>query len=232
VQLNDFSVVSTNVELDTKSNIIKKTYSKNVEIDITTIELKELMDHYIHSLKVSNITIPEIVSSYIQDDKVVYECEFCGKNIVEAGLKKSNFDKFIPSITKMLKLINQAILNDLYFDPHPKNFVFNKDNNIFYVDFFPPYSDYLKSKRLQVAKTNEKQIISENYQFFTKDFLAAHFCGDFLNIDHNFVEVFDKIYAIVKSIGMYTGSLTDFTSEAKYVRHIEDKRLQQDIYLL
>ena len=123
-------------------------------------------------------------------------------------------------------------MNDLYFDPHPKNFVFNKNDDIFYVDFFPPYSDYLKAKRLQVAKSNEKQIIDENYQLFTKEFLVVHFCGDFLNIDLKFEGVFDKIYAIAKNMGIYTGTLMDFASEAKHVRHIEDTRLQQDIYLL
>ena len=116
MQLNDFSVVSTNVELNTKINIIKKTYSKNVEIDITTIELKELMDDYINSLKVSNITIPEIVSSYIQDEKIIYECEFCGNNIVQAGLTMSNFDEFIPS-EQILIYVPQKLS---FFVPHNK----------------------------------------------------------------------------------------------------------------
>ena len=104
MELNEFSVVSTNVELNCKSNIIKKTYTKNVEIDITNIELKKLIDNYIYSLKAANIKIPEIISTYISNNKLVYECQYCGKNIIEAGLKQSNFDEFIPYIIKMFEI--------------------------------------------------------------------------------------------------------------------------------
>ena len=232
MNLSDFSVVSTNVEVDSQSQLIKKTYSLNVTLGITTFEVKGLMDNYLSSLRSSNIAIPEVTNSYVQDEKIVYECHFCGQNIVELGLTVSNFEEFEPFIREMSCMVNKAILGDVYFDPHPKNFVFNTRGDIFYVDFFPPYSDYLKSKRLEVALDSEKQIITENYAFFTRDFLAAHFCGDFLNIDPMFESSFHKIYAIVHDLGMFGGSLSDFVTLAKKIRHTEDTRIARNIYLL
>ncbi len=232
MELNKFSVISTNVEYDRTNNIIRKTYSMNVHIDITTIELKTLIDKYLLSIQDINIPISKIVNSYVEGDHIVYESEYCGRNIIELGFDISKFDNFKIYIAKMLEIVKLAKDNDLYFDPHPKNFVFNGDNDIFYVDFFPPYTDYLKDKRLHSAKNSEIQIIDENYQFFTKGFLAEHFCGDFLNIDLNAEKIFEQIYSMSKDIGLYSGSLNDFVCKAKYIRHIEDVRLKKNIFLL
>jgi len=232
VQLNDFSVVSTNIEYDHISNIIRKTYSMNTSIDITVTELKILIDEYLVSIQDANIPISKIINSYVKGSYLVYESKYCGKNIIELGFDMSKFDDFTIYIAKMLEVVKKAKYSGIYFDPHPKNFVFNTEGDIFYVDFFPPYTDYLKAKRLNCASKDEIQIIEENYQFFTKEFLAEHFCGDFLNIDLNAEDIFEKIYSMSKDIGLYTGSLNDFVCKAKHIRHIEDMRVKKNIFLL
>jgi len=231
MDLSKYSVISTNVEFDSDNNVIRKTYKKNLSIDITSNELKELIDAYILLLRDSKISIPTILNSHVDGDFVIYESKYCGKNIIELGFNILNFDTYIFQITKMLEIVKLAINNDIYFDPHPKNFVFD-DNCIYYVDFFPPYNDYIKHKRLSVAKTNEIQIISENFQFFTKEFLIEHFCGDFLNIDQNAERIFESIYTLSKDMGLCENSFEEFTKKAKYIRDIEDERLKKGIFLL
>lgn len=231
MELNKFSVVSTNIYHDVERNIILKNYKKNTSTDISLEEIKDLVDKYLESLKSSNIPIPNLIESYIEKETLVYISEYCGKNIIELGFNISNFDMFVSQIKEMLNLINNAIKDNLFFDPHPKNFVFN-DSNIFYVDFFPPYCQSLKRKRLEIAETSEVKIITENFDFFSKDFLLEHFCGDFLNIDKNSEEIFKSIYDLCYEMKFSLTSYEDFIKKAKYIRSIEDERLKREIFLL
>jgi len=105
VELNKFSVISTNVEYDRNNNIIRKKYSMNVDIDITTIELKTLIDKYLLSIQDINIPISKIVNSYVEGDHIVYESEYCGRNIIELGFDISKFDNFKIYIAKMLEIV-------------------------------------------------------------------------------------------------------------------------------
>ena len=203
-----------------------------MDVGIPIVGIKKLLDDYIELLQASNINMPEVMTSYIQGKNLVYEEKYCGKNIIELGLTVENFDKFKPLVAKMLEVINQAMIADVYFDPHPKNFVFDSVFNAYYVDVFPPYSDYLKMKRLEVAADNEKQIITDNWNFFTKEFLAAHFCGDFLNIDRSFENCFGQIYEIVQNLKMFNGKSDEYIALAKKIRNTEDIRIEREIYLL
>ena len=232
MDLDKFSVVSTNVEYDMHSNVIRKKYTKNVDLPITIVELKKLTDEYLFSLKDAQIPIPNVTKSYIKNEFIIYESEYCGKNIIELDFDVLKFDNFKNYIIEMLKVVKIAIDNNLYFDPHPKNFVFNDKNKILYVDFFPPYTDNLRKKRLNIADNNELEIIDINYQFFTKEFLAEHFCGDFINIDKNCESIFSDIYLLAKELNMVNSSKEDFMKKAKYIRSIEDLRLEKNIYLL
>ena len=232
MNLSDFSVVSTNITSSFDGRTIKKKYSLNTDIDITIFDLKKLMDDYLFSLKILDIPIPRVIDSYIEDDNLIYECENCGKNIIELGLNITNYLEFENYIAKMIYLLGQVKCSDIYFDPHPKNFVFNEKNEIYYVDFFPPYSDDLLRKRLKIAKEDELEIITENYRNFTKDFLMQHFCGDFLNIDKNFEVVFEDIYKIIIELGFYEKSLDQFIIESKRIRLSEDIRIKRNIFLL
>jgi hypothetical protein len=231
MELNKFSVVSTNIEHDIVNNIILKKYKKNTSTDISIEELKELVDSYILTLKSSGIPIPDVIESYVEQDILVYKSKYCGKNIIELGFNISNFDVYTSQIKKMLNLVKIAIKDNLFFDPHPKNFVF-KDTGIFYVDFFPPYGETLKEKRLSIAKPDEKKIINENFDFFTQSFLLEHFCGDFLNIDKNSEEIFKSIYNLCYDMKFSVTSYEDFIKKAKYIRSIEDERLNRGIFLL
>lgn len=231
MELNKFSVISTNIELDKEKNTIKKTYKKNTNLGLNTIELKSLIDRYILSLKRAAIPIPEVINSYISNERIIYESTYCGKNIIEMGLNNANFGSFLPQIAEILDVIKSAINADLYFDPHPKNFVF-EDSRIYYVDFFPPYCSELLNKRLEIAKSSEVDLIRENYSFFTKDYLTEHFCGDFLNIDKKFEQFFYLIYKTCVEMGLSNSNLVEFSKKAKYIRGLEDERLAKGIYLI
>lgn len=232
LELEKFSVVSTSIEYDENKNTIKKKYKKNTLLPLSNIELKKLIDHYIISLKKSKIPTPEIIQSFIENDYIIYETKYCGKNIIELGFKISKFDNFRSHILKMLYIIRKAMRSNIYFDPHPKNFVFNKNEEIFYVDFYPPYTDSLKDMILSVVDLSHKEIISKNYSFFTKDFLPEHFCGDFLNIDNNSEKIFNEIYLLEKELGITSSAQIKFIQKAKHIRSIEDLRLKKNIYLL
>jgi len=232
MKLNEFSVVSTNVTLDKSIGLITKKYLMNVDLGISTIHLKGLVDKYFLSIKEADIPIPEILQSYIEDELLVYETIYCGQNIIELGFDVSKFSFYKTHINKMLETIKLAIKSNIHFDPHPKNFVFDDNDEIRYVDFFPPYDDYLKSKRLHYAAQDEVQLIKENFKFFTKDFLVEHFCGDFLNIDKSSELIFEEIFQMAKDIGIYSDSFENFKSKAKNIRRVEDTRLQRKIFLL
>ena len=230
--LSCFSVISTNVFHDIENNIIKKSYQTNVEIGMSTEQIKGLIDDYIKKLQVAGISIPRVKDSYLENKKIFYNTDYCGENIIESGISINNFNDFHSKINKIAEILKIAVSNSLYLDPHPKNFVFNELNSIFYVDFYPPYSSYLKSMRLKIAKPDEYSLISENFDFFRDKFLAMHFAGDFLNIDVKFKDVFEQIYTIMIKHDLYEGSLSQFINGAKRIRNIEDERLHRSIFLL
>ena len=72
MDLEKFSVISTSIEHDGLNDIIKKKYKKNTQISLSTKELKKLIDNYILILKKSEIPIPNIVQSYIENEFIVY----------------------------------------------------------------------------------------------------------------------------------------------------------------
>jgi len=232
LDLDQFSVISTKIEKDSKNNIIRKKYKKNVELPLSTSDLKKLVDNYIADLKKADIPIPEILKSELEGDTIVYETRFCGKNIIELGFKIEKFDFFKKYISKMVQILKIAMEKNIYFDPHPKNFVFDDNDEIFYVDFYPPYSHNLKKIRKSQASIEHAKIIDKNFSFFTKDFLPEHFCGDFLNIDEKSECIFKEIYLIEKDHGISLDIEQNFIKQAKYIRSIEDLRLKKNIYLL
>lgn len=232
MDLKRFSVISTSLVYNRLNNTIKKKYKKNTQIPLSTKKLKKLIDKYILLLKRSKIPTPDIVQSYIEEEFIVYETKNCGKNIIELGFNISRFDSFKHHIIMMVQILKKAMKNNIYFDPHPKNFVFNKKGEIYYVDFYPPYTNSLKEMRLSVANKNHVEIIKNNYSFFTKDFLPEHFCGDFLNIDKNSEAIFNKIYLLQKESDILLSSKQNFIKKAKYIRSVEDLRLKKKIFLL
>lgn len=232
MDLDKFSVLSTRIERDTNRSLIRKKYKKNVALQLSVSELKKLVDKYITDLKKANIPIPAILNSKIEEETIVYETKYCGKNIIELGFKIEKFDLFKNHIAKMAQILKKAMKKNIYFDPHPKNFVFDNNDEIFYVDFYPPYSDNLKKIRISQASIEHAEIIDKNFSFFTKDFLPEHFCGDFLNIDKKSECIFKEIYLIEKDQGISLNNEKDFINQAKYIRSIEDLRLKKNIYLL
>ena len=231
MDLDKFSVLSTRIERDTNRSLIRKKYKKNVVLQLSVSELKKLVDKYITDLKKANIPIPAILNSKIEEETIVYETKYCGKNIIELGFKIEKFDLFKNHIAKMAQILKKAMKKNIYFDPHPKNFVFDNNDEIFYVDFYPPYSDNLKKIRISQASIEHAEIIDKNFSFFTKDFLPEHFCGDFLNIDKKSECIFKEIYLIEKDQGISLNNEKDFINQAKYIRSIEDLRLKKNIYL-
>ena len=219
MDLRDFSVFNNNISLD-------------LDLGITHHDLKKLMDDYIKSMTLSGINIPKTIESFSDKNSVTYVCKFSGRNIIELGLSVDTFNNFRQHIKKMLQVINLAMKNQLYFDPHPKNFVFDENNNIYYVDFFPPYSKKLKEKRLAIAKKDEINVISDNYDYFYGDFLPFHFCGDFLNIDPGYEDYFYDIYDEAVNLHMVSKTCHEFIAMAKSIRLTEDERIQRKIDLL
>ena len=85
---------------------------------------------------------------------------------------------------------------------------------------------------LNSTEVINKDLVKKNLSFFEKNFLPEHFCGDFLNIDKNSETIFDKIYLLEKKLGITSVNKQSFIKKAKYIRSIEDQRLEKNIYLL
>jgi hypothetical protein len=227
---SEFSVLGTAVHYD--AGTIEKSYKPNVNLGVSLEDIKKQIDLYIQDLNQAGVPLPKVINSGIRTGKIHYQCEAKGQNIIELGFTPDNADDFREHFKSMLKVIDKAANANLAIDPHPKNFVF-EDESISYVDFYPPYGNVFDNWRLAIVQTEaEKDIVSKNLSYFQKPYLAQHFCGDFLNIDRNSVKIFKTIYEIAIELKLFTGSFSEFETEATQIRALEDQRIAADIYLV
>lgn len=231
--LSRFSVISTNIKIINYKGMVylEKRYKPNINLGISNSKLKQLIDEYIVALSNGSISIPEIRESFVDNNEIVYLCDFSGQNLIEMGFSTQTFNKYIPQIQNIMRILKLAQNAKLMIDPHPKNFVF-KSSKITYVDFYPPYSDKYVSIRMRFARESEKKIIETNFEYFRNSYLAPHFCGDFLNIDRNSRIFFKQIYEMSIQAGIYDGNYEKFQAEAIKIRSTEDTRIRKGIFLI
>ena len=158
-QKSQYSVISTEIitEKTKERELLVKLYRCNIELPITLLQLKAMIDEYRIDISAAGINTPEIIDSAISADAIRYTTENCGSNLIELGFSFETFGRFIPQINQILDQLTIAVNSKLMIDPHPKNFVFG-NGEAYFVDIFPPYSVQYNEIRNSIA-TPKAQVV-------------------------------------------------------------------------
>ena len=138
-------------KINTQSKIIKQNgkifFDKHFAINVASMKNKKILKEILKLIKIyftkirsSGIKIPKVLNLKIQSNKILCRMDYKGKNLIQKGLRFSNIRSFTKNLDDILEIISKAKRNKIMLDPHIKNFVVDSDENIFYVDIFPPYS--------------------------------------------------------------------------------------------
>ena len=232
---NRFSVNNTQVRkltIDGKA-FVEKTIRSNVPLLATSAELKAEMDTYRGQLTAAGVPMPVVTGSHVTDDTIVYVSEDGGLNLVERYQQPSLLTRGHTDVLRSaIGIIKRAIDAGLAIDPHIKNFV-GEGTDLAYVDFSPPLTMAYVEARCEIAQDDERAILRENFAYFTAYFLPYHFAGDFLNVDPSAERVFPALQALLKDAGLLPDiDPAAFVSQARAIRALEDRRLQERIYLI
>ena len=232
-ELKKYSVINTNIKEVKRGNkvFLIKSY-KPINMKVYGLKwIKKKTDEYIEGLVNKGVKMPQIQDSFIDKDKIAYIVEKVGENLFDKGFNTFNFKNFEEDMLAILNIFKIVKKNNLYFDPHPKNFVFN-NKVVFYVDFFPPYSYEYNEKRVSLSEGEERSIVEKNLSYFKGKYLLPHFCGDFLNINRDFSNIFDWLYELILSVFPDIENFDEFVKIANKIRNTEDIRLERKIYLI
>ena len=232
---NRFSVNNTRVRRLTIDGepLVEKTIHCNVPLGVTSADLKAEMDAYREQLTAAGVPMPRIADSHVTDDSIVYLCEDGGLNLVERYEQPELLTNGRADVLmSVIGIIKRAIDAGMAIDPHIKNFV-GEDADLTYVDFSPPLTTAYVEARCAIAKDDERDILRENFSYFTPYFLPYHFAGDFLNVDPTAERLFPALHALLTDAGLLSGiQLAEFVSQARAIRALEDRRLRERIYLI
>ena len=233
--MKNFSVLNTNVEILNYNGFktIKKIYKPNINLDIKIDELNNMLLKYINLIKSAEINFPKVIETKVTNANIVYFCEYKGKNILELFSYKDfisgNADLILDQIFNILR---RSIKNNLYFDPHPKNFTY-QNSKVYYVDFCPPLiPEYIK-KRVEYDRKHQN-IVIKNFEYFSPKNLFFHFCGDFIDVfrkeDYNLI--INRIYNLLLSKKIIDKiEFDEFLMKCTIIRNLEDSRLEKKVYL-
>ena len=232
---NRFSVHNTRIRRVTINGeaLVEKTIRRNAPLTATPAELKAEMDSYREQLTAAGVPMPRVADSRVTDGSIVYLCEDGGLNLVERYEQPDLLTNGRAEVlTSAIDILKRAIDAGLAIDPHIKNFV-GEDADLAYVDFSPPLTTAYVEARCAVAEDAERDILRENFAYFTPDFLPYHFAGDFLNVDPTADRLFPALHALLTDGGLLSGTpLAEFVSQARAIRALEDRRLRERIYLI
>ncbi len=171
---NKFSAIKTSIKF-INGRVIKEYRIKTISPHYKSVISKFIFEYY-NSLISSGIPVPKL----LEHEELRFVSIYHGKNIVE--LAEDNIEEYYSSnnhiFNDVLNIIKIAKDNNIYFDPHIKNFTIY-DNKVWYVDIFPPYSEkYLEI--LLKSNPSQKEKIIENHNIFSPKMLPYHFLADFL----------------------------------------------------
>ncbi len=234
--LGKYSTIKTEIfeyENSDRKKCLRKVYKPNILDIVSLSEIKQMTDRYYNQLSNVLNRVPKILNSEIKENCIIYNVEKRGKNIFDMNFDIKTFDNFKVYIEKMVDMLNEAFISGIYIDPHPKNFVVEGDE-VFYVDFFPPYSEEYNEKVLDKFKGNKEsyQIVKKNLGYFKGIDIFPHFCGDFLNINKNYIKLFGEIFNLIKPLVRDFYNYEEFVKKANEIRNLEDLRIEKGVYLV
>ena len=233
-KLNNYSVINTSLQIRSIKGVqyIEKTIRPNVSIPLSPQELKALIDQYIVDIKASEIPLPEVKESFIVKDGLIYICRYEGPNIIQQFTTHHLVSgDGLEALEQIIQILAKAKQENLFIDPHPKNFVWNGER-VHYVDFCPPYVKDFMEMRIGMARNGELDIIEKNFSYFGPEYLFYHFAGDFFNVNPEISEdFFRNLHQQLITSNVIKSSYFNFIDKAKKIRKLEDLRLKKGIYL-
>jgi hypothetical protein len=169
---NYISFNRTDVKLHNK--IIYKKYKINtIPIKYIKCVNKNILSYHEH-LKKNLVRIPKLI---FHNKKLEFHFEYCGESLSEIVKKKNIPKNKINIILKgVSEILNKCERKKIDLDPHFKNFTI-KNNQIFYVDLFPPMTNDYKKLLLNNNK-NIKTYISEHFNMYSYKLIKHHFLAD------------------------------------------------------
>ena len=91
-------------------------------------------------MKAAGIPVSEIENK----EDLNYVVPYHGKNLIEQELTPPTFNQYGHFIEKIFEVLKNAYIAGVSLDPHVKNFVFDQEEAITYVDIYPPYLEEYK----------------------------------------------------------------------------------------
>lgn len=233
--LSMFSAIGSEFSIkpnDTGYTIVKTTLvTKSMQPHWFFI-LSEI-EHYITALRNSGVQIPKVYRLEGSPEKLIFECEFCGDNIVQ-HVQKSSPDLFINHPTlldQLLDVVLRCQTNGLYLDPHIKNLVMNQDK-VSYVDFSPPLTKPYMDLKLSLTNAAEQNDLEHFFYCMSPERLGYHFACDLVKVDARFMNIMPQIYDRLKTRHMIKSDYHTFLQQMDQIKTIEATREKRGIALL
>jgi len=230
----NYSVLPNDFELIEQADkvIIKKTIRKK-SLKISLSGFKKIIDKYIKKLICAGLPIPSVLNSLIEDESIIYWCEYLGDNFIEKFADYVVEEDFRFILNKITDILTIARSNNLWLDPHPKNFVVDK-KSVHFVDFCPPYGVEYNELCLNSAKKSDRGIVKLNLSYFSPDFLGYHFLADFFDprVGKKFHGFIPYIYNKLIEKKLVDLNYKQSLRQAEKIRKLENERLRKNIFLI
>ena len=238
MRINNYSVLNTKTNIRKKNSykILDKKFSFNVRGMTEKKIVKKvflMIKKYYSQILESGINIPKIENISLRSNKIVCSMNYEGKNLIEKKFNYSNVQLFSKYLDKIFEIIKLAKKNKIKIDPHIKNFVINSQDQVFYVDIFPPYcKEYETLRELFYQTEEEKKICNQNFTFFNSSNLFYHFVSDIIKIDTRFHYKIDFFYKKLRKIKAINSSKSFFKKKVIQIMKIEKLRIKKKYFLV
>jgi len=175
-----------NTLINIQENVVIKTYYLKTINKKYKSQIKNLIEDYFFELHNNGIPVPRLIKSNVN---LEFHFSYCGQSLF-SHLSSDNFREIIQDnniVSQIIDICNNAISNDISFDPHIKNFTI-KNGKIFYVDVFPPLNTSYINLLIKANSQNEERI-KEQFNLFSPKLIANHFIADIQKSFPNKVEI-------------------------------------------
>lgn len=235
----DFSVFGNEFETVVENNI---TYL------VKKIKLTTLQNHHLHlvyqytlnyfsKFQEAAIPFPEVKKHSLNEEekRIRLVCKYEGSNVMQLLQEKGSsslFHEARPWLQQIMQIFKQAQNFLLYIDPHPKNFVVNEEQKVYYVDFSPPCVPEYMQLLLDQLPGEDRTIAEKNFECFHPRVLGYHFAADLLKENLGYQEIMKDLYDFFLRGGIISSGYPEFLQRAEEIKAIELERVRRKVFLI
>lgn len=224
--LRTFSVQNSEFILTEQEGVqyIQKVIQPKILNQEKLPQLYGFMLEYITVLQRTGIPLPKISSHAQEENTLRFTCRYEGPNLQqllqnqEATLLTTHF---APLLSQIISIFQLAQAQNISLDPHPKNFVVNKHQQVHYVDFSPPLLPQYAVLLLASLDHRLREPIEKNLACFEPQNLGYHFAADLIKSSPRFYSILPELYQLFSAGGIIQGSLEEFHQRAEEIKSIE-----------